>query len=129
MSVSAQAPQRMAGMFLAAAVAAAAGAADAQVAPPTPGALSPYRVGAEPTRLTIDISGARALPYAQANALKAAGLAQTAIDHQFARDGLVGSAGFLCGLQPGQNDTGGAAAHGFDPQGRFVGAKLRLAFR
>jgi hypothetical protein len=34
----------------------------------------------------------------------------------------------MCGLQPGHNDSGGAAAYGSDPHGRFVGAKFSLAF-
>jgi len=52
----------------------------------------------------------------------------TSVDHEFTRPGLVGSAGFLCGRAPGHNETGGAAAYGYDPQGRFVGARLSYAF-
>ena len=53
----------------------------------------------------------------------------TSVDHRFSSGGPTASAGFLCGLQPGASETGAAAAHGFDPQGRFVGARLRFAFR
>jgi hypothetical protein len=105
---------------------AAAGGAHAQTALPT---LPPPR--GEPIRPAIDLSVQRAAlvrPYAQADAAGAS-LPRTAIDHRFALDRLVGSAGFLCGLRPGHTESGGAAAHGFDPQGRFLGAKLRFAFR
>ena len=44
------------------------------------------------------------------------------------KHGREGSFGFLCGLQSGQTDHGAAAAHGYDPQGRFLGAKLKLSF-
>jgi len=55
--------------------------------------------------------------------------AKTAVDHKFdSRSDITGSLGFLCGLQPGHNDTGGVAAYGVDPHGRFVGAKLSFAF-
>ena len=57
------------------------------------------------------------------------GIATTSVDHEFGGRGLTGQAGFLCGLAPGHNDRGAAAANGYDPQGRFLGAKLSLAFR
>ena len=56
------------------------------------------------------------------------GVARTAVDYR-AGGGLVGSLGFLCGREPGADLKGAAAAHGYDPNGRFVGAKLRIAFR
>jgi len=65
----------------------------------------------------------------QASGVHDAIFAKTAVDHRFAQRDLTGSIGFLCGLQPGHKDTGGAAAYGVDPHGRFVGAKLSLAFR
>ena len=72
----------------------------------------------------------QARPVLQTNALDSAVFAKTAIDHRFGRrDDLTGSLGFLCGLQPGHNDTGGAAAYGVDPHGRFVGARFSIAFR
>ena len=55
--------------------------------------------------------------------------ATTAVDHKFGkRDDITGSLGLLCGRQPGHTESGGAAAFGSDPHGRFVGAKLSLAF-
>ena len=65
---------------------------------------------------------------AQANSLRAAGIAKTSLDARFARPELSGAVGFLCGLQPRRDETI-ATAHGYDPQGRFLGAKLSLAFR
>jgi hypothetical protein len=66
---------------------------------------------------------------AEAHALKRAGIAKTAIDRRLSGDEVMGSLGFLCGIQPGADRNGAAAARGVDPNGRFVGAKLRLAFR
>jgi hypothetical protein len=68
-------------------------------------------------------------PYRQTQASRIPGVATTSVDHSFARGGLVGSAGFLCGLHPGQGRDGAAAAYGFDPQGRFLGARISLAFK
>jgi hypothetical protein len=56
------------------------------------------------------------------------GVAKTAVDRKL-DDGATGSLGFLCGLQPGADRYGAGAAHGYDPTGRFVGAKLSFAFR
>ena len=70
-----------------------------------------------------------ARPVLQTNALDSAVFAKTAVDHRFAgKSNVTGSVGFLCGLQPGHNDTGGAAAYGSDPHGRFVGTKFSIAF-
>ena len=121
-------------VFLAAAACAFAGAADAQTASPGALSLAPFRPGIAQAadQPAIDLSnGAPARTYAQISAMRAAGVAQTSVDHRFASKGdggLIGSVGFLCGLQPGQTDKGAAAAYGYDPQGRFVGAKLHVAF-
>jgi hypothetical protein len=66
---------------------------------------------------------------AEAHALKRAGIARTAIDRRLSGDDVTGYLGFLCGIQPGADRNGAAAARGVDPSGRFVGAKLSLAFR
>ena len=63
---------------------------------------------------------------AQAEALRT-GIARTAVDHKFA-DSLTGSLGFLCGLH-GPVDYTASPVRGADPQGKFLGAKLSLAFR
>jgi hypothetical protein len=54
--------------------------------------------------------------------LRAMGVAQTSVERGPA------SFGFLCGLNPGQNLGGVHAARGYDPQGKFMGAKLAFAF-
>jgi hypothetical protein len=70
-----------------------------------------------------------ARPKLQPQAVDSAIFARTAVDAKVAgREGLTASAGFLCGLQPGHYDSGGAAAYGVDPHGRFVGAKFAVAF-
>ena len=52
--------------------------------------------------------------------------ATTAVDHKFGkRDDLTGSLGLLCGRQPEHTESGGAAAYGSDPHGRFVSQAQR----
>jgi hypothetical protein len=66
----------------------------------------------------------------QSKTLESAVFAKTAVSRSFARrDDLTGSLGFLCGLKPSAATSGGAAAYGTDPHGRFVGAKFSIAFR
>ena len=68
-----------------------------------------------------------AAPYAEAYALRTAGVAKTAMSET--DDDVTRSLGFLCGLQPGQKPTGAAAARGYDPNGRFIGYKLSVALK
>lgn len=56
------------------------------------------------------------------------GVARTSVELR-RDDGLGGAFGFLCGLKPGAEKSGAAAVHGYDPTGRFVGARLSFAFR
>ena len=72
-----------------------------------------------------DARVALAAPYAEAYALRTAGVAKTAVSAT--DDDVTRALGFLCGLQPGQKPTGAAAARGYDPNGRFLGAKLSIA--
>ncbi len=67
--------------------------------------------------------------YANPGPARIPGVARTSVDRKLASDDVIGSLGFLCGLEPGSGDKGIAAARGYDPSGRFVGAKLRFAFR
>jgi hypothetical protein len=53
---------------------------------------------------------------------------RTAIESRLTDD-AAGAVGFLCGREPGAGRTGAAAARGVDPSGRFLGARLSLAFR
>ena len=115
-------------LILAAAILAVAGVAQAQTAPLPSVALPQYRIA--PTGPAIDLAAPRTavgLTFAQANALREAGIARTSLDRHFAPGGLVGSVGFLCGLQPRLDEASGSA-YGLDPHGRFLGAKLSRAF-
>lgn len=71
---------------------------------------------------------ARASSFAEANALRAAGIARTSVDRRFGDERTTGSLGFVCGLQPNSDYSGGASAYGSDPHGRFLGAKFSRAF-
>lgn len=106
-----------------------AGSAHGESLSQPPMVLKPYQPDARPQ--ATDPVKARprlASVYAEANALRAAGIARTSLDRRFAEDDAVGSVGFLCGLQPSHDFSGGASAYGSDPQGRFLGAKLSRAF-
>jgi hypothetical protein len=120
-----------------------AGAAQAQIAA-QPLTLAPSRAEAVAASLPVKAPAGAVRPAAdladpldpfaptsvQARPMESEVFAKTAIDRRFGRrDDITASLGFLCGLQPGHNDAGGAAAYGFDPHGRFVGAKLSFAFR
>jgi hypothetical protein len=84
------------------------------------------RSGAEPpARLDLSHLAARFEP---GQALKAAGIARTAVDRSFEGGGAA-SVGFLCGLEPAEQTSGAASAFGRDHDGRFLGAQLRLGFR
>jgi hypothetical protein len=92
----------------------------AQPSAPATGQAAPDLSGPKPATLRA---------YAETVAMREAGIARTSVDKRFSEDDKVmGSLGFLCGLQPTALDKGSAAAYGVDPQGRFVGAKLKLAF-
>jgi uncharacterized membrane protein len=122
--------------LIALALTALAGAAAAQPLdlrlpdPATPAASLP--VAPEAARPTPDIANPLdpiARPTLQPQTLDSAVFAKTAVETKIAgRSNLTGGLGFMCGLQPGHNDSGGAAAYGSDPHGRFVGAKFSLAF-
>ena len=80
----------------------------------------------EPPRLDL---GRLHPAFAEAAALRGSGLARTAVEKRLRdRDASLGL-GFLCGRQPSAVTSGGAAAYGVDPHGRFVGAQLRMSFR
>ena len=114
-------------ILIAAAIAASAGAANAQVATKAADILAQAVVAAPPqSRVSspvLDLSRSR-----YASPLPA-GIARTSIDHRFEDDAAVGSVGYLCGRDPGQRMSGAAGAAGYDPMGKFLGAKLSFAFR
>jgi hypothetical protein len=55
------------------------------------------------------------------------GVARTSVERRLSGNSVFG-AGFLCGLKPGDESSGARGAYGYDPNGRFVGAKLSFAF-
>lgn len=65
--------------------------------------------------------------YTESYALRTMGVAKTSVSET--EDEITRSLGFLCGIQPGQKPTGAAAARGYDPNGRFLGAKLSIALK
>lgn len=67
--------------------------------------------------------------YAGDKPIRIRGVAQTAVDARLSDDDVVGSLGFMCGLKPGAEKYGAAAARGYDDTGRFLGAKLKVAFK
>ena len=105
-------------------LAAAAGDAQAQTAPLKLDLAAAQ--SAAPLDLSVMRSGA-GLTDAQAEALRT-GFARTAVDHKFA-DRLTGSLGFLCDPRASMQYDSATAMPGADPQGKFLGAKLSLAFR
>ncbi len=128
-------PSRAAARGLAAQVIALVGAlafsgAHAQIVAAADGA-----VAGKPLAAVIDMSDARAtfqLRYAQASALEQAALPnKTAIDRSFASSSVVGSLGYLCGVNsaaPGAEDRGGPASS-FGHGTTFLGARISYAFR
>lgn len=91
--------------------------------------LTPVPAKAGKPALDLTIGRARGMSsFAEVSALRAAGMAKTSLDRRFAGDDATASVGFLCGLQPSQDRSGGGTARGEDPHGRFLGAKLSRAF-
>jgi hypothetical protein len=96
--------------------------------------LAPFRVQAKAPAISLaprplDLAAPRAalpLRYDRAPAPLPPGVARTSVEHS--ADDLTGSAGLLCGLQPNADTSGAATARGYDPDGKFVGAKLALRF-
>jgi hypothetical protein len=97
----------------------------AGVATAAPISLSPSSTTAQPR---LDFSRL-ASPYDAGQAMKAAGIAHTAIDRSLPSPSATASVGFLCGGQPNTGTSGASGALGADADGRFVGAQLRLGFR
>jgi hypothetical protein len=87
-------------------------------------------VPAPPTPDLADPADPQARPKLVVDPLNSEVFAKTSVDHHFGKSdgGATASAGVLCGRQPGHGDSGGSAAYGFDPHGRFVGGKLSFAF-
>jgi len=117
---------RRSALALAAALALApalGGMASAEVAAP---AAAP-RLALAPAR-PLDLT-APGLPvlYSRAPTPLPPGVAQTSVEGKVAGDARLG-AGLLCGLKPNADDSGAGRARGYDPDGKFVGAKLAFSF-
>lgn len=105
----------------------AAGSAQAQTAEAL--MKAPLRAAASGVAIDLYQPGpAFTARYSRAPEPRIPGVAKTSVDHRY-DESVVGSLGFLCGLEPGTERKGAAAMRGYDQTGRFVGAKLRVAFR
>ena len=117
-------------LALAAAVVFTAGAANAQALQ----SLVSHRADAAPGAPigASDLNAAAfAAPYTRAGETGQAGVARTSVDHRFAPGGLVGSLGYLCGVNsfaPGASENTGPASS-FGRATTYLGAKLSLTFR
>ncbi|CAN5474388.1 hypothetical protein BH10PSE3_BH10PSE3_31170 [soil metagenome] len=82
---------------------------------------------AQPTK-ALDLS-APGLPvlYSRAPAALPPGIARTSVERKVAGDGVL-SSGVLCGIQPSADTSGASRARCFDPDGKFVGAKMAFKF-
>jgi len=105
-------------VFALIAAVACAGAAQAQ-------ASAPRLSLASPKPLDLKAPGLPVL-YSRAPTPLPPGVARTSVEGK-AGDALLG-AGLLCGLQPNADDSGAGRARGYDPDGKFVGAKLGFRF-
>ncbi len=118
---------------LAAALAAPAGAANAE----TPGTSVQARAEAalmspSPTtaRSALRLSAFN-ISYARPDAPGEPGVAKTSVDRRIGADGLVGSVGYLCGVNsiaPGADEQRGPAS-AYGSGSTYLGAKLSYAFR
>ena len=89
---------------------------------------APLPTGQQARDLLAVTRATPAMSYEKTHKLRMPGVAQTSVGRKLGSDGLTASAGFLCGLQPSYLSDGAAGAHGYDPNGRFLGAKLSLPF-
>jgi hypothetical protein len=109
-------------------VLAGAGAVHAETAAPVPDMSrvvwsKPPAIDIDDPRLSL------ATPYAARVAPPdPTGIRRTSIDRRFESRDMVGSFGYLCGLQPGPNEIAGVASS-HEPAGTFLGAKLTMALR
>ena len=105
-----------------AAIALLAGSAHAEALNLTPAPQS------APPKLDLTIRASADPAYAKMLEMRRQGLVQTSVEARVGDGGATSAFGFLCGLYPGQNLGGVYAARGYDPQGKFMGAKLALPF-
>ncbi|MFZ0270001.1 hypothetical protein [Caulobacter sp.] len=96
------------------------GVASAEAVRPSP------RLSLAPTK-PLDLT-APGLPvlYSRAPTPLPPGVARTSVEGK-AGDAMLG-AGLLCGLKPNADDSSAGRARGYDPDGKFVGAKVGFRF-
>jgi hypothetical protein len=85
--------------------------------------LAPAQSMAKPLDLT---SPGLPVLYSRAPTPLPPGVARTSVEGK-AGDAQLG-AGLLCGLKPNADESGAGRARGYDPDGKFVGAKLAFSF-
>jgi hypothetical protein len=112
-------------LVLAAALAALAAGAHAQTFTLVPAQPAQQSKVADATALNAAVSSR----FSEAGALKGVGVARTSVDHRFEGKDASGAFGFLCGRPDSLDERAAAGAYGSDPHGRFLGARLSLAFR
>ena len=111
-------------LTLTAALIMTAGAAAAQTA-----ASSPIKVVWQ-AKPSFDLSGGKSIAgrYVHEEPDIPKGTVKTSLERRFGEQGAVGALGYLCGLAPGPNESGGVASS-FDPAGTFLGGQLKIALR
>jgi len=104
----------------------------AQTSSPLPPVAGEAAVAMRPP---LDLSShamALARPLRQESTVELAIEPKTAVDHRFGPDGLVGEAGYLCGIGgigPDADAPRGGPASAFGHIGTFLGASLGYAFK
>ena len=109
----------------------------AQPASAQPVSALPSNAGEAPAamRPRLDLSSHAAMlahPLRQESVVERAVEPKTAIDHRFGPDGLIGEAGYLCGIGgigPDADALRGGPASAFGHSGTFLGASLGYAFK
>lgn len=121
------------GLTLLLAIAGAAGGASAQTATlsaaPATDLVTAVRALPASSRPALDLSSLRTPAALSSTEAFESDQPRTAIDHQFASGGLVGSMGYLCGIDKFQPAANSGPASSSGRAGTFLGAKLSYAFK
>ena len=118
---------RLLGLCVAGLAMALARPAAAQTADDLRAAVLPH----SPAALAVLAPGRLAVPSATDDGATSTDMPKTAVDHRFASSGLMGSVGYLCGIDSFSHDAmplrGPAISYG--RESTFLGAKLSYAFK
>jgi hypothetical protein len=71
----------------------------------------------------------KAAVFAEAAEGKGQAMSRVAVDHRFAKSDATAAVGFLCARPDSLDERAASSAYGSDPHGRFLGARLSVAFR